>query len=93
MGAIGEWCRENDVDAWFDQSGYMCVSTAPGFDDVSAAAVEAAAALGAPEAVTVLDEAAVQGPLRLPGLPRRRARARFRHPAPGAAGAGPAQRG
>ena len=60
VGAIGEWCRENEVDAWFDQSGYLRVSTAPAFDDVSAAAVEAAAALGAPEAVTVLDEAAVR---------------------------------
>ncbi len=60
VGAIGEWCRENEVDAWFDQSGYLRVSTAPGFDHVSAAAVEAAAALGAPEAVTVLDEAAVR---------------------------------
>ena len=60
VGAIGDWCRANDVDAWFDQSGYMCVSTAPGFDDVGAAAAEAAAALGAPERVVELDEAAVR---------------------------------
>ncbi|MBN1528491.1 MAG: FAD-dependent oxidoreductase [Thermoleophilaceae bacterium] len=51
---IGAWCRANDVDAWFDQSGYMCVSTAPGFDDVGAGAVDAAAALGAPERVVPL---------------------------------------
>ena len=55
VGAIGDWCRDNDVDAWFDQSGYMCVSTAPGFDAVGAAAAEAAAALGAPERVVRLD--------------------------------------
>ncbi len=60
VGAIGDWCRANDVDAWFDQSGYMCVSTAPGFDDVGTAAVEAAAALGAPECVVPLDEASVR---------------------------------
>jgi glycine/D-amino acid oxidase-like deaminating enzyme len=49
--AIGAWCRDNDVDAWFDQSGYLCVSTGPAYDDVGLAAVEAAAALGAPDAV------------------------------------------
>ena len=31
---IGDWCEAEGVDAWFDQSGYMCVSTAPAFDDV-----------------------------------------------------------
>jgi glycine/D-amino acid oxidase-like deaminating enzyme len=60
VGAIGDWCRANDVDAWFDQSGYMCVSTAPGFDGVGDPAVEAAAALGAPERVVRLDEAEVR---------------------------------
>jgi glycine/D-amino acid oxidase-like deaminating enzyme len=48
---IGAWCRDNDVDAWFDQSGYLGVSTGPAFDDAGLEAVEAAAALGAPEAV------------------------------------------
>src|SRR5919197_143616 len=48
---IGAWCADNDVDAWFDQSGYLCVSTGPAFDDAGRAAVEAAAALGAPGAV------------------------------------------
>lgn len=48
---IGAWCRDNDVDAWFDQSGYLCVSTGPAFEGVGLAAVEAAEALGAPEAV------------------------------------------
>ena len=56
---IGAWCRANHVDAWFDQSGYMCVSTAPGFDGVGAAAVEAARAVGAPERVVPLAAAEV----------------------------------
>ena len=60
VGAIGDWCRANDVDAWFDQSGYMCVSTAPGFDDVGTAAAEAASALGAPDRVVPLDQASVR---------------------------------
>jgi glycine/D-amino acid oxidase-like deaminating enzyme len=60
VGAIGAWCRDNDVDAWFDQSGYMCVSTAPAFDGIGRAAVAAAGALGAPERVVELDEPAVR---------------------------------
>ena len=60
VGAIGDWCRANDVDAWFDQSGYMCVSTAPGFDDVGRAAADAASALGVPDRVVPLDQASVR---------------------------------
>jgi glycine/D-amino acid oxidase-like deaminating enzyme len=48
---IGRWCSDQEVDAWFDQSGYMCVSTAPGFDATGRAAIEAAAQLGAPDRV------------------------------------------
>jgi glycine/D-amino acid oxidase-like deaminating enzyme len=51
---VGAWCRDEGVDAWFDQSGYMCVSTAPAFDGVGRTSVEAAAALGAPERVVEL---------------------------------------
>jgi glycine/D-amino acid oxidase-like deaminating enzyme len=57
---IGDWCRTEGVDAWFDQSGYMCVSTAPAFDDVGRAAVAAAAALGAPHRVVDLTGAEVR---------------------------------
>jgi glycine/D-amino acid oxidase-like deaminating enzyme len=60
VGRIGAWCEAEGVDAWFDQSGYVCASTAPAFDGVGAAAAEAAAALGAPERVVALDEAAVR---------------------------------
>ena len=48
---IGAWCEENGVDAWFDQSGYLCASTGEAFDDVGLDAVEAARALGKPDAV------------------------------------------
>lgn len=57
---VGAWCDAEGVDAWFDQSGYLCVSTAPAFDGVGLSAVEAAAALGAPERVVALSEADVQ---------------------------------
>jgi glycine/D-amino acid oxidase-like deaminating enzyme len=51
---IGDWCDSEGVDAWFDQSGYMCVSTAPAFDGVGREAVAAAAALRAPHRVVDL---------------------------------------
>jgi glycine/D-amino acid oxidase-like deaminating enzyme len=54
VSAIGDWCRAEGVEAWFDQSGYVCVSTAPAFDGVGRAAVAAAAALSAPERVVEL---------------------------------------
>jgi glycine/D-amino acid oxidase-like deaminating enzyme len=57
---IGAWCAEQEVDAWFDQSGYICVSTAPAFDGVGRDAVEAAAELGAPERVVGLSAAEVR---------------------------------
>ena len=60
VSAIGDWCRSEGVEARFDQSGYMCVSTAPAFDDVGREAVAAAAALGAPERVVELSGAAVR---------------------------------
>jgi glycine/D-amino acid oxidase-like deaminating enzyme len=56
VSKVGAWCAAEGVDAWFDQSGYMCVSTAPAYDEVGQGAVEAAAALGAPERVVALSE-------------------------------------
>jgi glycine/D-amino acid oxidase-like deaminating enzyme len=60
VGAIGQWCADQEVDAWFDRSGYLCVSTAPAWDDVGRDAIAAAAALGAPQRVVDLDEIAVR---------------------------------
>jgi glycine/D-amino acid oxidase-like deaminating enzyme len=57
---VGAFCRDEGVDAWFNQGGYMCVSTAPPYDDVGRASVEAAAALGAPERVVQLSPDEVQ---------------------------------
>jgi glycine/D-amino acid oxidase-like deaminating enzyme len=60
VGAIGAWCEDQGVDAWFDQSGYLCVSTAPAFDEVGSRAARAAAALGAPNRVVELSAAEVR---------------------------------
>jgi glycine/D-amino acid oxidase-like deaminating enzyme len=57
---VGAFCRDEGVDAWFNQGGYMCVSTAPAFDDVGHSSVEAAAALGAPERAVKLTPGEVQ---------------------------------
>jgi glycine/D-amino acid oxidase-like deaminating enzyme len=54
VGQIGAWCDDQEVDAWFDQSGYLCVSTAPAFDEVGRRAAQAAGALGAPDRVVEL---------------------------------------
>jgi glycine/D-amino acid oxidase-like deaminating enzyme len=64
--AIGAWCRDNEVDAWFDQSGYLCASTGEAFDAVGAEAVEAARGLGAPEAVQDLSAEEVRERVRSP---------------------------
>jgi len=58
--AIGAWCEDNGVDAWFDQSGYLCASTGEAFDDVGLDAVEAARELGKPEAVQDMSPAQVR---------------------------------
>jgi glycine/D-amino acid oxidase-like deaminating enzyme len=60
VSQIGAWCEENGVDAWFRQSGYICVSTAPAFDDAGRASARAAAELGAPQAVQELSEEQVR---------------------------------
>jgi glycine/D-amino acid oxidase-like deaminating enzyme len=61
VGEIGAWCDEHEVDAWFDQSGYLCVSTAPAFDEVGRRAAEAAAALGSPQRVVERSADEVRG--------------------------------
>ncbi len=68
--AIGAWCRDNDVDAWFDQSGYLSVSTGPAYGDVGLTAVRAAAALGSPDAVRDLSAAEVRRRVDSPAFGR-----------------------
>jgi glycine/D-amino acid oxidase-like deaminating enzyme len=60
VGQIGAWCDEQGVDAWFDQAGYLCASTAPAFDEVGSRAARAAAALGAADRVVELSAAEVR---------------------------------
>lgn len=84
VDGIGRWCREQSVDAWFRQAGYLQVSTTPTHDDVVPAAVDACAELGVPEACRRLSEAEVRARCDSP---------LFRHGAfyPGAATVQPAR--
>jgi glycine/D-amino acid oxidase-like deaminating enzyme len=68
--AIGAWCRDNDVDAWFRQSGYLCASTGPAFADAGLEAVRAVAALGKPGAVQDLTAAELRERVDSPAFGR-----------------------
>jgi glycine/D-amino acid oxidase-like deaminating enzyme len=60
VAAVGRWCEEQGVDAWFRQGGYMQVSTTPIHDGTALAAASACRELGEPDACQPLDEAGVQ---------------------------------
>jgi glycine/D-amino acid oxidase-like deaminating enzyme len=51
---IGEFCADEEVDAWFRMAGYLQVSTAPAHDSVWAAALGACRELGVADAVQAL---------------------------------------
>jgi glycine/D-amino acid oxidase-like deaminating enzyme len=59
VAAVGSWCEEQGVDAWFRQGGYMQVSTTPIHDGVWQAAAAACRDLGEPDACQPLDAAGV----------------------------------
>jgi glycine/D-amino acid oxidase-like deaminating enzyme len=56
---IGQFCEREGVDAWFQQSGYLQVSTAAAHDEVWAEALAACRELGALDAVQALSPAEV----------------------------------
>jgi glycine/D-amino acid oxidase-like deaminating enzyme len=56
---IGQFCEREGVDAWFQQSGYLQVSTAAAQDGVWAEALAACRELGALDAVQALSPAEV----------------------------------
>ena len=47
VGAIGEWCGQHGVDAWFRRGGYLRVSASPSQDGEWRAAVRTLETLGA----------------------------------------------
>jgi glycine/D-amino acid oxidase-like deaminating enzyme len=61
VDGIGEWCREQGVDAWYRRGGYLQVSTTPAHDHSPRAAVEVAAGLGVPETCLAQTPTEVRG--------------------------------
>src|SRR5690606_35194249 len=59
VDAIGAWCEEQGVDAWYRRGGYMEVSTTPAHDGAWEATIRACEELGEPEAVRALTPAEV----------------------------------
>jgi glycine/D-amino acid oxidase-like deaminating enzyme len=58
--ALGDWCEEQGVDAWYRRAGHLLVSAAPAQDGAWASGVAEAARLGAGEEWLALDEAEVR---------------------------------
>jgi glycine/D-amino acid oxidase-like deaminating enzyme len=68
VGAIGEWCSQHDVDAWYRHGGYLRVSASPAQDGEWRSAVQAAARLGVPEQYVELTAAEVQARCASPAM-------------------------
>jgi glycine/D-amino acid oxidase-like deaminating enzyme len=69
VGAIGEFCSEQGIDAWFERAGYLEISTAAATDEVperALAAVEALGGTGAPRAAVRLSPEEVAARCRSP---------------------------
>jgi len=58
--AIGEFCREHDVDAWFRRDGYLFAATSERQEAASAAMVRLAAEVGAGQELRALTPSEVQ---------------------------------
>jgi glycine/D-amino acid oxidase-like deaminating enzyme len=58
--AIGRWCEQQGVDAWYRRGGELRVSTSPAHDDVGLASVRAARELGAGDRLADLTPAQVR---------------------------------
>jgi glycine/D-amino acid oxidase-like deaminating enzyme len=59
IGGVGDFCREQGVDAWFRRRGYLQVSTAPAHDGTWDEAARACRELGEGSAVQPLEPAEV----------------------------------
>src|SRR4051794_36072399 len=66
VAAIGAWCSDQGVDAWFTRAGYVMASTAPAHDAV----LDEILAVAPSDRVLALDVAAVRGRCDSPRLRR-----------------------
>jgi glycine/D-amino acid oxidase-like deaminating enzyme len=70
VAAIGAFCEDEGVDAWFRRDGFVLASTAEAHDGVVDRIVEAARAAGAGDRVVALDRDAVRARCDSPAFRR-----------------------
>lgn len=68
VGAIGDWCRANDTDAWYRHGGYLRVSASPAQDGEWRSAVDACARLGVAGQYVELSPAEIQARCASPAM-------------------------
>jgi glycine/D-amino acid oxidase-like deaminating enzyme len=68
VSAIGEWCRQHDVDAWYRPAAYLEVASSPAQDGSWREAVDACRRMGAPDGYRNLSPEEVQAVCRSPAL-------------------------
>jgi glycine/D-amino acid oxidase-like deaminating enzyme len=68
VGAIGEWCRRHDVDAWYRSAAYLEVASSPAQDGSWRESVEAARRMGERHRYRELPPQEVQEVCRSPAL-------------------------
>jgi len=68
VDAIGRWCRDHGVDAWFRPVDYLEVASSPAQDGEWLPSVEACRRLGIPEAYREVSATEVQAVCRSPVL-------------------------
>ncbi len=68
VGTIADWCRTNDVDAWYRRAGYLRVSASAAQDGEWRSAVAACAGLGVAEEYVELTPAEIQARCASPAM-------------------------
>ncbi|HEV8683098.1 MAG TPA: FAD-binding oxidoreductase [Actinomycetota bacterium] len=64
--AIGEWCRDQDVDAWYGRAGWIGVASSPAQEGAWTGAVEACRRLDVAEELRDLSSGEVRGACHSP---------------------------
>ena len=68
VGTIGDWCRANDLEAWYRLGGYLRVSASTAQDGEWRSAVQACASLGVADQYIELSAAEIQARCASPAM-------------------------
>jgi glycine/D-amino acid oxidase-like deaminating enzyme len=66
--AVGAWCEDQGVEAWYRRAGQLILAAAPAQDGAGHEVAEACAAVGAPEEAVALSDAEVRARVASPVL-------------------------